>query len=174
MRTFTVIWPHGFGQFREVTPGIFAFISPAQGPWFYNSTGMVFRSGRWNCIREPRIEDISGKADPTCGTDSYHDEPAIPPQATVLRDQVIDVTAARWTSRGQLAWDVPEGKWTVVRYGHTSTGKNNHPAPQESMGLECDKMSKKAIEVQFDGLMGKLLADQAAAGRKSHDHDPHR
>ena len=28
-------------------------------------------------------------------------------------------------------------------------------------------MSKKAIEVQFEGLMGKLLADQAAVGGKA-------
>ena len=28
-------------------------------------------------------------------------------------------------------------------------------------------MSKKAIEVQFEGLMGKLLADQAAVGGKT-------
>ena len=41
------------------------------------------------------------------------------------------------------------GKWTVLRIGHTSTGKENHPAPLESRGLECDKLSKKAIEVQF-------------------------
>ena len=43
----------------------------------------------------------------------------------------------------------------------------NHPAPKESLGLECDKLSKKAIEVQFDGLMGKLLEDQAAIGGKA-------
>ena len=76
---------------------------------------------------------------------------------------MIDLSA-KLGRDGNLAWDVPEGKWTVVRYGTTSTGKNNHPAPLESMGLECDKLSKKAIEVQFDGLMGKLLADQAAVG----------
>jgi hypothetical protein len=64
-------------------------------------------------------------------------------------------------------WDVPAGKWTVVRIGHTSTGKENHPAPLESRGLECDKLSKKAIEVQFSSFLQKLLDDQAAAGGKS-------
>ena len=43
----------------------------------------------------------------------------------------------------------------------------NHPAPQESLGLECDKLSKKAVEAHFAGLIGKLLEDQAAVGGKA-------
>jgi alpha-L-rhamnosidase len=55
----------------------------------------------------------------------------------------------------------------VLRFGHTSTGATNDPPPKEGMGLECDRLSKKAIEVQFGGLVGKLLAVQAAIGGKS-------
>jgi hypothetical protein len=165
LRSFTVLWPGVSINFEKVTARYFRIHIPAQGPWFYNEYRNGFPLGEVELHAEPRIEDISGKA-MYLRHDGHPDEPPIPPQATVLRDQVIDLSA-KMDARGNLTWDVPEGKWTVVRYGHTSTGKNNHPAPQESMGLECDKMSKKAIEVQFEGLMGKLLADQAAVGGKT-------
>ena len=42
---------------------------------------------------------------------------------------------------GRLAWDVPAGKWTILRFGHTSTGVENAPAPASGRGLECDKLS---------------------------------
>ena len=60
---------------------------------------------------------------------------------------------------GRLAWDVPPGKWTVVRFGHTSTGSVNAPAAADARGLECDKLSRAAAEAHFAGLMGKLIAD---------------
>ncbi len=63
------------------------------------------------------------------------------------------------SSDGHLAWDVPAGEWTIIRFGHTSTGRVNSPAPQAGTGLECDKLSKEGIEAQFDGLMGKLITD---------------
>jgi hypothetical protein len=162
VRTFTVVWPMSSINFEKVTARYFRLHIPAQGPWFYNEYRNGFPFGIVELHPEPRIEDISGKAS-YMRHDSHQDEPAIPPQAIVLRDQVID----KMDKQGNLTWDVPEGKWTVVRFGNTSTGKNNHPAPQESMGLECDKLSKKAVEVQFAGLMGKLLADQAAVGAKA-------
>ena len=40
----------------------------------------------------------------------------------------------------------PTGKWTILRFGHTSTGKQNHPAPEAGRGLECDKLSKRAAK----------------------------
>ena len=68
---------------------------------------------------------------------------------------------------GRFAWDAPAGDWTVLRIGYTTTGKMNHPAPKESLGLECDKLSKEAAEAQFAGLIGKLVEDQRAVGAKS-------
>jgi hypothetical protein len=89
----------------------------------------------------------------------------VPPDQTVAADQVIDLTAKLGPS-GRLNWDVPAGKWTLLRLGHTTTGKDNHPAPQAGRGLECDKLSRKAVEAMFDGLMGKLIADsKPLAGR---------
>ena len=119
-----------------------------------------------------RIEDIPGKAAYlrqdawTDSQDEFMGEPVIPIDMVVRRDQVMDLTG-KLDRDGNLDWDFPPGKWTVLRFGHTSTGSLNDPPPKEGMGLECDRLSKKAIEVQFSALVGKLLADQAAIGGKS-------
>ena len=83
---------------------------------------------------------------------------ALPADAVVPREGVVDLTA-RLGKDGRLAWDVPAGQWTVLRMGYTPTGKDNHPAPVEGRGLECDKLSREAVDVHFAGLMGKLIAD---------------
>ena len=68
---------------------------------------------------------------------------------------------------GRLAWDVPAGKWTVLRFGHTCTGVMNAPRPASGRGLECDKLSKEGIEAHFAGMMGKLIADVGRAAGKT-------
>ncbi|MGQ9699446.1 MAG: glycosyl hydrolase, partial [Armatimonadota bacterium] len=54
----------------------------------------------------------------------------------------------------------------VLRLGHTPTGAVNAPSPESGRGLECDKLSKEAVEAHFAGMMAKLIADVGcAAGR---------
>ena len=76
----------------------------------------------------------------------------------IARDGINDLTA-RMDDTGRLEWDVPPGKWTILRFGHTSTGVVNAPAPASGRGLECDKLAKEGIEANFAGLMAKLIAD---------------
>ena len=108
-----------------------------------------------------RISGIKGKACfvPIRGSLSGRAMwPDLPPDRLVARETVVDLTS-RMSSDGMLTWDVPEGNWTILRFGYTSTGKENHPAPEAGKGLECDKLSKRAAEVHFESLMGKLVAD---------------
>ena len=60
---------------------------------------------------------------------------------------------------GNFTWNPPPGKWTVIRFGHTTTGKGNHPAPVSGVGLECDKLSKEGAEAAFNGFIAKLVAE---------------
>ncbi len=87
--------------------------------------------------------------------------PALGADAVVPRERIVDLTA-KLGKDGRLAWDVPEGNWTILRIGHTTTGKDNHPAPIDGRGLECDKLSKEAAEVHFNALMGKLIEENKA------------
>ena len=113
-----------------------------------------------------RIEGIADKA----GISTKHPGPLratfpkLPAEVPIPRGKIVDVTA-KMSADGKLAWDVPPGKWTLLRLGHTTTGKEPYPAPRAGIGLECDKLSKAGIEAHFAGLLARLVADnQPLAG----------
>ena len=87
--------------------------------------------------------------------------------AIVARSDIIDLTA-QVTGGGFLHWNAPPGEWTILRLGHTPTGNRNRPAPHGAQGLECDKMSREAVDAfwkagidpiieKLDGLVGSVL-----------------
>ena len=76
----------------------------------------------------------------------------------VPRSGIVDLTGEMHTD-GQLVWDVPAGDWTIVRLGYTPTGVENHPAPVEGTGLECDKFSREALDAHWAGFVQKVLDD---------------
>jgi hypothetical protein len=82
--------------------------------------------------------------------------PSLPAASRIERDKIQDLSAH--CNNGRLTWEVPEGKWTIVRFGYTTTGMKNHPTPETGLGLECDKLSKAAIELQFSKFIGELVA----------------
>lgn len=80
----------------------------------------------------------------------------VPAGAIIPRDQVIDISS-KMDRDGKLSWTPPAGKWLVMRFGHTTTGTENHPAPASGRGLECDKLSKAATTLFFNSHMGKIV-----------------
>ncbi len=88
---------------------------------------------------------------------------SLPAEMVIDRSREVDLTS-RMDADGHLQWDVPEGQWTVLRLGHTSTGVENAPAPKTGRGLECDKLSKEGIEANFAGMMAKLVGDTRVKG----------
>lgn len=84
--------------------------------------------------------------------------PETPPAGEAIpRSQVIDLTG-KTDSAGRLVWQVPEGEWTVIRFGYTPTGKKAHPNAWGGEGYECDKLDAAAVAFQFEQSLGKLLA----------------
>jgi len=81
--------------------------------------------------------------------------------AVIRRDQIINLTG-KMNRDGKLNWTPAAGKWLVMRFGHTTTGKENHPAPVSGMGLECDKLSVAAATFHFAHLMGRLVEQNRA------------
>ena len=73
--------------------------------------------------------------------------------------QVVDLTK-KLSSDGHLEWDVPAGRWTILRTGHRMTGARVSLALPESSGLEVDWLNGAAVEQQFDNL-AKVLIDEA-------------
>ena len=86
--------------------------------------------------------------------------PDYAPGEVIDPSTIVDLTG-RLDAEGTLRWNAPPGRWTVMRFGHTPTGaKTKHGRPA-SLGLECDKLSAKAAEVQFDDYAGELLREAA-------------
>ena len=69
----------------------------------------------------------------------------------------ILILTDKMSADGTLQWDVPEGNWTVLRFGYTITGATNAPATKEGVGLECDKMDTAAINFHFRNFPLKLI-----------------
>ena len=74
----------------------------------------------------------------------------------MARDRIVDLTSSL-AADGKLTWDVPAGNWTILRIGHTPTGKTNHPAPKSGTGLECDKLSREALDAHWAGGVEPIL-----------------
>jgi len=78
----------------------------------------------------------------------------------VLGIEDILVIDEKPDAEGRLTCVLPEGAWTVVAFGMTSTGKKNLPAPPEATGLECDKLSSRHtrhhLEHMFQPIFEKL------------------
>lgn len=51
---------------------------------------------------------------------------------------------------------LPEGRWRILRMGHTSTGHTNATAGG-AKGLECDKFSHEAVAKQIDSWFGLFM-----------------
>ena len=88
-----------------------------------------------------------------------------PPESVVKLKNIVDLTS-KLLPYGRLIWDVPEGDWTILRIGHTPTGKDNHPATPEGRGLEVDKMSREALYEFWRNAISPLLKEAGPlAGR---------
>jgi hypothetical protein len=105
-----------------------------------------------------RIAGIRQKALFETGFVDLPADQSLPPEMVIDRSRILDLTP-RMNCNGRLQWEVPEGEWTVLRLGHTSTGAENAPAPKTGRGLECDKLSKEGIEANFAGMMAKVVGD---------------
>ncbi|WP_417187369.1 glycosyl hydrolase [Bacteroides sp.] len=74
----------------------------------------------------------------------------------ISQKDIKDITSGLQED-GVLKVNLPEGKWTVMRIGYTSTGAFNHPASDSGRGLECDKFSSEAIEKHFAAFSQKVI-----------------
>lgn len=74
---------------------------------------------------------------------------AVPAKGNINVNQVVNLTG-KMDANGTLNWKAPAGEWTVYRFGHTTTGTYIQPAAWKAIGLECDKMSEKAVNFYMD------------------------
>jgi hypothetical protein len=112
-------------------------------------------------VRKPanggyRNPDIRTKAGFDRGDKIAPQSTTIPTNAVTAKEDVIDL---KIDANGKVAWNVPDGEWTLIRMGHTPTGAENSPSPDAGRGPEVDKMSRTAMDHFWDGMMASVLKD---------------
>ena len=82
---------------------------------------------------------------------------------------VIHITG-RLHKDGTLEWEVPPGRWTIMRFVRRNNGAVTRPAPEPGLGFEADKFDTVAFDAHYDTYVGKLirkvqpLKDKSAGG----------
>lgn len=176
IREMNIYWPHSSADFPQVSSRHFRVLVDSTKYSDFSGFATKLKAGiplgGLELHQNPRIEDIPGKAlyirqmGYSTESDVLSSQPDFPEDTVIPSSKVLDISE-EVDAHGLLKWNAPKGKWIVLRIGCTTTGATNEPSPKSGMGLECDKLSKKAIEVQFNALVGKMLADQEALGTKS-------
>jgi hypothetical protein len=105
------------------------------------------------------LANVRRKSAESAGEVATHTEFGTPPAGIEVPRQRLAILTQRLNPGGRLVWNIPPGRWTILRMGHTSTGVENHPAPPGGLGLESDKLSRKATDAAFAGLMAKVVKD---------------
>ena len=81
--------------------------------------------------------------------------PAVAPEMAVRSGTVVDLTG-KMRPDGSLDWDVPAGRWAILRLGYSLTGQTNDPATRDGVGLEVDKLDHAAVAAHFEHYLGTL------------------
>jgi hypothetical protein len=81
---------------------------------------------------------------------------ALPADQCIAADHIVDLTP-KLSADGRLEWDVPQGNWTVLRFGRRTTGQTTRPAPLPGLGFECDKFDPAALDAHYAAFIEPLL-----------------
>ena len=114
---------------------------------------------------ETKIQQFEGKSGAIWRISKRNTEAQIPSSECIDQKKMIDITA-NLQPGGSLKWDVPAGKWMILRMGHTSTGHVNYVGGG-GLGLECDKLNPEVVRLQFDKWFGEVYRQvgQELAGK---------
>ncbi|HLA54376.1 MAG TPA: glycosyl hydrolase, partial [Flavitalea sp.] len=70
--------------------------------------------------------------------------PEVAKNSSIDPSAIIDLTG-KMNADGTLKWNIPEGKWTIMRFGYALTGAKNRPAIPAALGYEVDKMNPEHV-----------------------------
>lgn len=104
--------------------------------------------------RIPLLERYDGRSEKT--PLPLHKTGKIPEGALIPQEGILDLTD-KMQPDGTLNWNVPPGKWVVIRLGHGSNFKLTRPCPQPAVGLECDRLNPRGIGSHFENHLKPIL-----------------
>ncbi|OQP38614.1 glycoside hydrolase family 2 [Niastella yeongjuensis] len=79
---------------------------------------------------------------------------------------IVDLTAT--CKDGVLNWDVPAGKWTIIRYGWTCTGASTSTNSDGWEGLSLDHLNPQAFKKFSADVIVPLIETAKSAGNSLH------
>jgi hypothetical protein len=131
---------------------------PNSGPW-----GALLGTPAANAIQvaeihfasTPRVDRFEAKAQFAHALE-FSATPDIPSDQAISTGDVIDLTP-HVRQDGTLDWDVPVGKWVVLRMGYSLTGQKNAPASPEATGFEVDKLNWRSVDAYLQDYVGRIL-----------------
>jgi hypothetical protein len=80
----------------------------------------------------------------------------------IPRSNIIDLTSQVGVD-GSLAWTPPPGRWIVLRFGYSLTGRTNLPESYAATGLEVDKLNRAHVKAYLDAYLSEY---EKALGRE--------
>ena len=143
-------------------PGAFEKRVPAPGVDAADFRGVIrsrlgsapVRVTQFRLTGESRVDRAEAKAAFALTPDYFALSQGLAEAPGVAPASVIDLTQ-RMRADGTLDWTPPGGgRWRVLRFGYSLTGKTNHPAPPEATGLEVDKFDGAAVRRYLDHYLG--------------------
>jgi hypothetical protein len=84
-------------------------------------------------------------------------QPANRPEDKGINPETIIDLTKHLGANGVLEWTVPDGEWTVLRFGRRSNGTSNRPASFPVVGLDHDKFRRDLLEKHFEHYCRKLI-----------------
>jgi hypothetical protein len=103
-----------------------------------------------------------GPGSAACIHDGIRDNPRgtwrsaeLPPLVIDNPEEIVDLTG-RIRPDGTLSWDVPPGRWRIVRYGCGNTGQRLVLPSPNSAGLVLDHLNPQATEFHFRYILERL------------------
>lgn len=86
----------------------------------------------------------------------FEDIGQVSPALTINSAEIRNLTN-NLDKDGVLRATLPEGNWTIMRFGYTSTGAVNIPASEEGTGLEVDKFSREAFKLHYENYVTNVI-----------------
>ncbi|MCL2303980.1 MAG: discoidin domain-containing protein [Planctomycetaceae bacterium] len=86
------------------------------------------------------------------------DEPMTPGEEDARLGEVL-VLGDKMDANGKFVWDVPEGSWTVIRFGYNQSGSHVSTASGNWQGYTLDYLDPEAFVMYWDTAIKPLIED---------------
>jgi hypothetical protein len=117
--------------------------------------------------RKSKIENIDEKA--LYYRAPYTSQPGVQPyipstpfysdknNSVINSKKIVDITD-KLQKDGTLVWQIPAGKWTIMRFVKRNNGAVTRPAPEPGLGFEADKFDTASFDAHYNAYIGKLIS----------------